>query len=269
MKNIRSLDPIGIFDSGVGGLTVANAVHRLLPNEQIIYFGDTAHLPYGDKSPEAIKYYATSISAHLVDKKCKAVVVACNSASTTAFSELSEFLDDKAIFIDVVQPLVEHTARLAPKKVGLIATKATVDSGVYQSQLQKALPKAQIIARATPLLVPMIEEGFVNNEVSQTILKEYLHSPEFEDLDVLLLACTHYPLIKDAIGAQLPGVTILDSTEVTAQALKTSLSKLGLFNNKEGVKSNSFLVSDYTRGFEQKARLFFGKDVDLKEDNIW
>lgn len=269
MSQERSKDPIGIFDSGVGGLTVANAIHKILPGERLIYIGDTAHLPYGDKSPDAIQHFALRISEELIKLGCKAIVVACNSAATTAFSTLSDYLSDQAVFVDVVKPLVRRTAELSPDRVGLIATKATIDSGIYQAQLRQALPEASIHHRATPLLVPMIEEGFVDDEVSEAILEEYLDTPEFRNLDVLLLACTHYPLIKASIQRHLPHVTILDSTDVTAAALERALSTEDLLNETSEIKDNAFFVSDYTVTFEKNARLFFGQDVNLKEWDIW
>lgn len=269
MINHRSKDPIGIFDSGVGGLTVANAIHRLLPNESLIYFGDTAHLPYGDKSPDAIRHFAIEISRTLIEKGCKAIVVACNSAATVAHKELQDYLNDKAIFVEVVKPLVQTTIDSKADRVGIIATKATIDSGEYQRRLKSKKQTIQLFPKATPLLVPMIEEGFVDDEISRTILKEYLSTNDFKNLDVLLLACTHYPLIKDAIVRHLTKTKVFDSTEVTALELSRQLSTHGLLNEQRLLANNQFFVSDYTDNFEKSARMFFGSDVNLKEWNIW
>lgn len=269
MTRSRTIDPIGIFDSGVGGLTVANAIHKLLPKERLIYFGDTAHLPYGDKSADAIRHFSVAISQHLLDQGCKAIVVACNSASTAAYTELKSFLKDKAILVEVVQPLVNHVYRKRPKKVGIIATNATIKSGVYQSAIRYALPESIIIDKATPLIVPMIEEGIVHGEISEAILKNYLDVAEFQDLDVLLLACTHYPLVHDAIQKQLPNVEVIDSTQVTAHALKEALLEGSLLTSKPAEAPNAFYVSDYTATFETNAKLFFGEGVHLVEKNIW
>jgi glutamate racemase len=265
----RTIDPIGIFDSGVGGLTVANAIHKLLPNERLIYFGDTAHLPYGDKSADAIRHFSIAISQHLLDQGCKAVVVACNSASTAAYTELKSFLKGKAILVEVVQPLVNHVYKMRPEKVGIIATNATIKSGVYQSAIHYALPHSTIFDKATPLIVPMIEEGIVKGEISEAILKNYLNVKEFQELDVLLLACTHYPLVHHAIQKQLPNVEVIDSTQVTAQALQDALSKRSLLATKPSDVPNAFYVSDFTATFETNAKLFFGEGVHLVEKNIW
>ena len=269
MTRSRSKDPIGIFDSGVGGLTVANAIHKLLPNERLIYFGDTAHLPYGDKSADAIRHFSVAISQHLLNKGCKAIVVACNSASTAAFAELKAFLKDKAILVEVVQPLVNHVYQKRPRKVGIIATNATIKSDVYQSAIRYALPNSIIIDKATPLIVPMIEEGIVNGDISEAILKNYLSVAEFQDLDVLLLACTHYPLVHEAIQKQLPNVEVVDSTQVTANALKKALEEKELLASQPSDAANAFFVSDFTSTFETNAKLFFGEDVHLVEENIW
>ncbi|MDX1684863.1 MAG: glutamate racemase [Saprospiraceae bacterium] len=269
MTHQRSSNPIGIFDSGVGGLTVANAIHEQLPDEHLIYFGDTAHLPYGDKSRDAIRQYALTICDYLLSQSCKAIVVACNSAATAAFHELRSFLNGKAIFVEVVRPLVKAAAKYQPENVGLIATKATVDSKEYEIQLKKILPDTNVHSMATPLLVPMIEEGFVDDEVSRTILEEYLEHSDFSSLDMLLLACTHYPLIKPIIQEYLQGVRILDSAEVTAAELSDKLKSAELLNPTPGKKDNAFYVSDFTETFEVNAQLFFGKNVSLKEARIW
>ena len=189
----RANQPIGIFDSGIGGLTVANAIRHRLPNEQLCYFGDTAHLPYGDKSGDAIRYYSLKITKFLLEQQAKMIVIACNSASTAAYEVILDFFPDRALFVNVVDPLVEAVCAKGYKKVGLIATKATVGSGVYQKQLIKTQPDLEVVALATPLLVPMIEEGYAHSRISKSIIEDYLSHPGFEDIDALLLACTHYP----------------------------------------------------------------------------
>lgn len=269
MTNLRADGPIGIFDSGVGGLTVANAIHKLLPMERLIYFGDSAHLPYGDKSAEAIRHFSLEICKHLVSLGCKAIVVACNSASTAALDVLTEYLRDKAILIEVVRPLVDEVHHKHPKKVGIIATKATVSSGVYQSYLKEIIPDGEVVAKATPLIVPMIEEGIVEGQIAEAILGNYLDDPDFEDLDMLLLACTHYPLVHDLIQSHMKHVDVIDSTQVTAMALKTALDRAGLVRISPSTEPNSFFVSDYTETFDKSARIFFGEDVHLVENNIW
>ncbi|MEO1436178.1 MAG: glutamate racemase, partial [Bacteroidota bacterium] len=199
--NADSQNPIGVFDSGIGGLTVAKALSQHLPEESLIYFGDTAHLPYGDKSADAIRYYAIKIAKFLLDRQCKIIVIACNSASTTAYDVLVDFFDDQVCFVNVVDPLVEAVTTHQFNKVGVIATKATISTGIYSRKLKAQSPNTEVVSMATPLLVPMIEEGFFQNHISQSVIEQYLGHSDFEDIEALLLACTHYPLIRPAIEA--------------------------------------------------------------------
>ncbi len=261
--------PIGIFDSGIGGLTVANAVINRLPDEQIIYFGDTVHLPYGDKSGDSIKYYALKITRYLLDKGCKAIVIACNTASAAAYHTLVDFFGHETLIVNVVDPLVEAALRLNVKKVGIIGTKLTVESQVYQQQLETLAPDIEVVALPTPLLAPMIEEGFINNNISGVVLKEYLHHPMFEGMDALLLACTHYALIRPQIQNLLPGVAIIDTAHTTAAFLRSVLEKHHLLRTTPHSGDHHFIVSDFTPTFEDTTSLFFQDTVHLIEDNIW
>lgn len=261
--------PIGIFDSGIGGLTIASAIHKLLPNECIIYFGDTAHLPYGEKSHDAIRYYSLRICRFLLERQCKAIVVACNSASTAAYEVLLEFFKEKAVFVNVVDPLVQAALQIHKKHIGLIATHATVQSGVYQKLFKNANDEIQVHALATPLLAPMIEEGFVNNNISQSVIENYLADPELKETEVLLLACTHYPLIKKEIEAHYQNsIPVMDSTEVTAQALKRALETRQLLSREKSQKDH-FYVSDYSENFANATRLFYPENIQLEGMNIW
>ncbi len=261
--------PIGIFDSGIGGLTVANAVIGHLPKEQIIYFGDTVHLPYGDKSGDSINYYALRITKYLLDKGCKAIVIACNTASAAAYQTLVDFFDDQTIIVNVVDPLVEKALKKDVKKVGVIGTKLTIESGVYQQQLHTLAPGVEVVAMPTPLLAPMIEEGFINNTVSDIVLKEYLHHSAFAQMDALLLACTHYALIKPQIQTLLPEVDIIDTAATTARYLQQRLKERNLLNTAPTHGEHHFYVSDYTGSFEETTALFFKGKLKLEEDNIW
>lgn len=268
-SNSESKQAIGIFDSGIGGLTVASAVHRLLPHETIIYFGDTAHLPYGEKSHDAIRYYSLRICRFLLENKCKAIVVACNSASTAAYEVLLEFFKDKAVFVNVVDPLVESCCNYSYSKVGLIATHATVQSRVYEKQFRKKNEAIHVQSLATPLLAPMIEEGFVHNKISQSVIDTYLSDPALNDIEVLLLACTHYPLIRQEIDEYYKhSIPILDSTDVTALALKGELAKKNLLNDRKEHEDH-FYVSDYSENFEKTTQLFYPDKINLERMNIW
>jgi glutamate racemase len=261
---------IGIFDSGIGGLTVANAIAKELPNEDFIYFGDTAHLPYGDKSPDTIRYYSIRIAKFLLDQDCKMVVVACNSASTAANKVLLEFFQDRTHVINVVDPLVDACVKLKFSKVGIIATKATIRSGVYQKQLKEKQEDLEVHAQATPLFVPMIEEGFVHNNISQSIIKNYLSDAGFKDMNALLLACTHYPLIQNSIREYLgPDIQILESSELAAKAVRETLEAHDLLNPKKQKGDHKFFVSDLTESFAQTAQHFYGADIDLTHLSLW
>jgi glutamate racemase len=262
--------PIGIFDSGIGGLTVANAIRKILPNEQLIYFGDTAHMPYGDKSPEAVKFYSLKIAKFLLDKKCKMIVIACNTASAHAFHELVHFLGDQIPIINVIDPVVSlMVQRGNAQKIGVIGTKSTIRSDIYARKFKAADPDIQVSSLATPLLAPMIEEGFFNNNISKTVINSYLSSSKLKKINSLILACTHYPLIKEEISAFYKGsVNIINTAEIVAQHVKDRLSELKLLNVGPA-KKHQFFVSDYTSSFEKSTRLFFGEKINLRLEGIW
>ncbi|MBX7051466.1 MAG: glutamate racemase [Flavobacteriales bacterium] len=263
--------PIGIFDSGIGGLTVASAIKKVLPQESIIYFGDTAHVPYGDKSRELISHYAVRITDFLLkEKNCKAIVIACNTASAAAYEKLRDQYKGSIPVINVIDPMIEEViADESVKHVGIIATKTTIASGVYQEKFSRRKPQLKFSAMATPLLAQMIEEGFYNNNISDAVLKEYLGDPMLRDIDGLVLACTHYPLIKKEIDAYFEGrVKIFDSAEVVANKLRIILEKEGLLQI-ESSKEDHFYVSDYTKSFEIATRIFFQQQVKLERSGIW
>lgn len=255
---------IVVFDSGIGGLTVANAISSLLPNEHIIYFGDTVNLPYGDKSVDAIKYYAIRISKFLIEQDCKMIVIACNSASAAAYEVLLDFFKGKILFANVVDPLVDTVLDLDYKKVGVIATKATILSNTYKKKIN-AIDKDIIVNQlATPLLAPMIEEGFHHNKISKEVINSYLSDTSMQDLDALLLACTHYPLIRDEIDEYYEGkVAILDSCSALAQQVKNTLIHEGCLSDKL-IRPHKYYVSDFTQSFEDTARLFYGSEIELE-----
>ena len=262
--------PIGVFDSGIGGLTVARAIRQLLPHESMIYFGDTAHLPYGDKSEAAIQAYSIKIADILVRKGCKVIVIACNSASSAAYELLKEYVRKDIHIINVIDPMVELVLREFPgKTVGLIGTKRTVQSNVYARKIEESRRDIHLHSLATPLLAPMIEEGFFNNQISHEIIAQYLSDESLKNIEALILACTHYPLIKSEIKNLYKGnMTVLDSSEVIAKALREYLDDKWLLN-EEGVPKHQFLVSDYTESFEAAARMFFHDTVQLERHPLW
>jgi glutamate racemase len=269
MNHLQPEQPIGIFDSGVGGLTVAHALKQVLPNERLIYFGDTAHLPYGDKSRETIIRYSTDIGRFLIDKGCKVVLMACNSASAAAFDEMHAAFGDQLPVVNVIDPVVAHLEKhFTTGKIGVIGTKATIHSGTYERRIEKACPGLTVASLATPLFVPMIEEGFIFDNISNAIIGTYLSNPLLEHLDGLILGCTHYPIIKNQISKFYNfEVEILDSARIVAKALKSLLKDHQL----EGIKTpgaDEFYVSDYTEHFAKIAKMFFEEPIDLQKVDL-
>src|SRR6478752_249486 len=194
-QDLKNL-PIGIFDSGIGGLTVAHAITRILPNEQLIYFGDTAHLPYGDKSTAAIQAYSVKICDLLIRQRCKVILIACNSASAAAYELVREYVGSKAKVMNVIDPVVDYIKEhYNGKTIGLIGTKQTVLSNVYKKKVDALSKNIDLKSLATPLLAPMIEEGFFDNNISESIITSYLSDASLSGIEALILGCTHYPLI--------------------------------------------------------------------------
>lgn len=270
---MKSNQPIGIFDSGIGGLTVARAVKKLLPNESIIYFGDTAHLPYGDKSTAAIQAYSVRIAEMLLKEKCKIILIACNSASSAAYDLVTEYVGKQAKVFDVINPTVDYIRENHhDDKVGLIGTKQTVSAGVYARKINELKQNILFTSLATPLLVPMIEEGIYNDKISHDIIEKYLNDPALEGIKSLILGCTHYPIIKEEIQKHFENqngdVEIIDSAETVALALRSFLEYHQLVN-RSGSPTYQFLVSDFTESFEHTTKTFFGKEVHLEQIPIW
>lgn len=273
MLNLKASAPIGVFDSGIGGLTVAHAIKQAMPHENMIYFGDTAHLPYGDKSESAIQAYSIKIANILLQKGCKAIVIACNSASSAAYELLKEYIRNEALVINVIDPMVDYlSVHFAGKTVGLIGTKRTVQSAIYMKKVSEKNKNITLKMLATPLLAPMIEEGFFNNQISREIISQYLADPQLDGVEALVLACTHYPLIRKEIEDFYQGkVAILDSSVIVATSLKRQLAEAALLNSGLDVMDvkNQFFVSDYTEAFEASTRLFFGENVHLESMRLW
>ncbi len=257
--------PIGIFDSGIGGLTVAHAITKLLPEETIVYFGDTAHLPYGDKSPELIHSFVERISQFLLDQhQCKSIVIACNTASATSYNYLRDKHKGSVPIINVIDPIIEAiVANGTHQKIGLIATKTTVQSGVYQEKIARRNPNIDMAVLPTPLLAPMIEEGFSKDKISKTVIENYLSHPQFKGIDALILGCTHYVLIKDEINDFFNGkVKLYDSTDILALKMIEIFKKENLLTPKR-TKDNTFYVSDLTDSFQGSASRFYEGNIEL------
>jgi len=261
--------PIGIFDSGVGGLTVAHAIKQILPGESLVYFGDTAHLPYGDKSAEAISFYSHRITEFLLQHDSKVVLVACNTASASAFESLKKEFSDRTILLDVIDPVVDYLSRKNFSRIGVIGTKRTISSGTYEKKLMEMAPSTKVVSLATPLLVPMIEEGFIFDDISNAIIRTYLANESLAGIQGLILGCTHYPIIRNQISKFFNfNVEVVDSARIVAMVLRETLEKNNLLNDS-GIGGDQFFISDYTDYFEKIARMFFEGEINLKKADIW
>jgi glutamate racemase len=261
--------PIGVFDSGVGGLTVAQAIRQTLPGERIIYFGDTAHLPYGDKSEEAVKGYSRRITEFLLGYDAKVVLIACNSASASAYESLLTEYGDRTIILDVINPVVEYVAARNYPSLGVIGTKRTISSNTYEKKLREATPETAVVSLATPLLVPMIEEGFIFDDISNAIIRTYLSDSRLQNINALILGCTHYPIIRNQISKFFNfDVEVIDSARIVAARLKEILEKHNMVN-RGAAGEDIFFVSDFTEYFEKIARMFFESSINLQKADIW
>lgn len=264
-SHLSAKESIGVFDSGVGGLTVAKEIKRLLPQENLIYFGDTKHLPYGEKSREAIVGYCEKITNFLLEQNCKAIVVACNSATANALNEILAVVNEKVPVIDVINPVAEKVSYEIHNNVGVIATKATVNSGLYRKSIRKHNKFIKVDELATPLLVPAIEEGFKNHPITHAIIYNYLSNSKLKNIETLILGCTHYPLLIDEIKQYYGNrVRVIDSPNIVANQLKMILEKHHLLNENNAHPNYKFYLSDLTKNFEKISKKFFGKTIDLE-----
>ena len=254
-------DAIGIFDSGVGGLTVMQKLMEELPRENLVYLGDTARYPYGNKSAETVQRYSVENTEFLVEKGIKLLVVACNSASAVALEALQERFD--VPIIGVIEPGARAAvARTRNERVGVIGTEATIASGSYTRTLKKIRPGIEIYTRACPLFVPLAEEGWTDNEIASATVALYLGSLKKSGIDTLILGCTHYPLLKPAIGEYLgKKVALVDSAEETAREVREALSRNELMRRR-GRGSTSFFVTDVPERFVKVGRRFLGERVE-------
>jgi len=257
--------PIGIFDSGIGGLTVVKELMKILPDEQLIYFGDTARIPYGTKSKQLIEQYAMEDARFLMQFDIKLLVVACNSASSMALPVLEENLDIPVI--GVVKPGAEGAA-LATKnqRIGVIGTMATINSNSYESEILKILPGAIVKGQPCPLLVPLVEEGWLHGEITMLTIKEYLSDMMNEGMDTIILGCTHYPLLEKSIQKIVgQSVRLIDSGRETARVVNEVLQVSGLKNMDKKFAEDRFYVSDIPLKFREVGSRFLGKELGETE----
>ena len=269
--DVKKTAPIGVFDSGVGGLTVAREIMRNLPKEDIVYFGDTARVPYGSKSKDNIIRYSRQIIHFLKTKGVKAIVIACNTASALALETVKDEFDIP--IIGVVEPGARAALEVTVnKKIGVIGTEATVRSSMYEKIIQGIDSEVSVVAKACPLFVPLVEEGFKKHQVTDEIIDYYLASLKKSDIDALILGCTHYPLLRSKIREYVgEKITLVNPAYETAMDLKRILKEMDMENpDIEGDHgSYSFYVSDAADKFKQFANSILRYDIETtKQINI-
>lgn len=259
--------PIGIFDSGVGGLTVLRAVREQLPNENLIYLGDTARVPYGTKSRATVERYAVEDAAFLISKGVKVIIIACNTASALARERLRREFDIP--FLSVIGPGVRAAAKATKNhRIGVIATEATIDSGAYANGIREECGEqgVEIFAQACPLFVPLVEEGETDSALAQQVAEKYLASLRAQQIDTLVLGCTHYPLLKPVIAETIGrGVSLIDSGAATAMEIAALLSDQNLLNPQAAKGWSQFYVTDAAQRFHRIAERFLGYPLEHLE----
>lgn len=266
--------PIGVFDSGVGGLTVVKEIMHQIPNEKIVYFGDTARVPYGNKSKETITKYSEQIVRFLREQKVKAIVVACNTASAYALDEIEKEVDIP--IIGVVKPGAKVASEATRNgKIGVIATEGTIGSGIYSRYIKEINDDAEVFGKACPLFVPLVEEGLLQDPVTDEIAKRYLAELIDIDIDTLVLGCTHYPLIRKTVGKIMgEDVTLVNPAYETARELKELLEEKDLLRKEEsglGDNKYQFFVSDSSEKFKRFANsiikygILSAKTINIEE----
>ncbi len=255
---------IGVFDSGLGGLTVLREIHKRLPHENLVYFGDTARVPYGNKSSETIIRYSREITQFLLSHNIKAIVVACNTASSFALDAIREMTAIPVL--GVIEPAIRSLTQKAKSQsvAGLIATRGTIQSGAYEKTLNLKRGTQKLVSQACPLLVPLIEEGYADSAAAEIILKDYLDPLSVSGAEYLILGCTHYPLIAPAIKRLYPQFTLIDSAEETALELARLLEERQILREKVESRIELF-VSDMTKSMQNLKDLFFAGRVDRFE----
>lgn len=252
-------NPIGVFDSGMGGLTVLRAIMDKLPGEDMLYFGDTAHLPYGNKSPEAITRYSLEVAEFFMERNVKLMVVACNTASVYALDTLKEKLSIPVI--GVVESGVNAALNRAKKSIGIIGTYGTIKSRTYENKIRSRNPDIKIYSRHCPLFVPLVEEGWIDHPVTREVAGIYL-SDLREKIDLIILACTHYPLIKGVISETLgPDVNVIDSAMEVAKAVENKIMQMNILNHSSEKQRSEFYVTDAPDNFIKMGEIFLGSKI--------
>ena len=253
---IQSL-PIGVFDSGIGGLTVLKALAEILPHESFIYLGDTARLPYGTKSPKSVTRYALQTTRLLVERGIKVLVIACNTATAMSLPALQQAYPQLPV-MGVIQPGAHAACKASNNgRIGVIATESTINGGSYEREILSIRPRAQVFSRPCPLFVSLAEEGWCEGEVVELVARRYLHSFALEtEMDTLVLGCTHFPVLAQAISLVVgQGITLVDSAQTTAEFVRELLHKKNLGSSKPG-RTMSFLATDGAERFARVGGVF-------------
>ncbi len=255
-------NPIGVFDSGIGGLTVVRQLMNILPSENIVYFGDTARVPYGNKSAEVIREYAVQDARFLLSKGVKVIVIACNTASALAMDVVRSH--STVPTIGVIEPTADAAmGKVRSRGVGVIGTLSTINSSAYETALKDINSQTPILSQACPLFVPLAEEGMFNHPVTDLVAREYL-SRFSGRIDVMILGCTHYPLLRDAISGILGGdVDLVDAGEATARSVLDLLSSGNMLNKQKTKPRYEFYVSDFPQKFNEIAERFLGRKLEF------
>lgn len=256
---------IGIFDSGLGGLTVVKEMFKKLSEYQLIYFGDTARYPYGNRGPDIIEQYAHEDTRFLREKGAKLIIIACNTASAVAYPGLKKKFPNFPIF-EVISPAVEAAVQKTKnKKIGVIGTRATINSGMYEKLIKARDKEIQVFSNPAPLLVPLVEENWLKKPETKTILKKYLYSLKLKQIDTLILGCTHYPFLKDIIQEKMgKRVALVDSAEEVVKKVKKYLETNKALEKELRGQKHEFFVSDLTPQAQQLANKWFDNKVKLE-----
>ncbi|MDH3892178.1 MAG: glutamate racemase [candidate division Zixibacteria bacterium] len=257
--------PIGVFDSGVGGLTVARQLYKLLPHEDVVYFGDVGRTPYGGRSKEIIRQFTLQDVAFLIEHDVKLIICACNSASSVALGEVAK--EHEVGMLGVIEPGAQAAvARTTNGRVGVIGTNATIGSNAYASTIHRIDPKIKVFSLACPLFVPLAEEGYLDKDATYLIARDYLQTMHDVDIDTLVLGCTHYPLLRQVIADVMGDkVTLIDSGEETARVAFSTLTDRGLLRTDEqdaSAGTRQYFVSDVPEKFGNVAGKFLGEPID-------
>lgn len=249
--------PVGVFDSGMGGLTVLAELVRSLPGEDFVYVGDTARIPYGSRSPRTVQRYSEEVAGYLLREDIKYLVIACNTATANAETLLRETLPVPVL--GVIRPGVDALlARTKNRRVGVIGTRSTIKSAAYEAEILRRDPGISVFSRACPLFVPLVEEGWIDKRITGLVIQEYLSELVREEVDSIVLGCTHYPLLQKAIRTEFPALELIDSSVEMARAVKADLALRGLESGKSAQGKVRIDLTDVTEQMESLEKLFFG-----------